>query len=136
MQRIDINLVVIQGRLCRDPELRYTAAQKPVCNFDIANNNRDHTYFIRCTAWDKLAETCNEYLHKGKEVLIEGKLRENKYEKDGDSRKYLYIQIREIKFLSGNTPADKKNDNPKQKVEKLANMKAENIDDDINDKPF
>ena len=72
------NQIVIVGNLGNDPEMRYTPSGSPVTGFSVAVNEsyvdrsgekRDDTTWFRVSAWNKLAETCNEYLSKGKMVL-------------------------------------------------------------------
>ena len=63
------------GHLGRDPEMRFTASAKAVTNFSMAvNDYHDNTMWVRVTTWDKLAESCNEYLSKGSLVYVEGRL--------------------------------------------------------------
>jgi single-strand DNA-binding protein len=91
-----LNKVQIIGRLGREPEMRYTSEGKPVTNFSVAtggkwtDNNgqeRDDTEWFRIEAWDRLAETCHQYLHKGDQVYIEGRLKTRKYtDKDNIER--------------------------------------------------
>jgi single-strand DNA-binding protein len=71
--------VLIVGHLGRDPELRYTPTGSPVCNFNVAANRKrkdgeDVVTWFRVTTWGNLAENCNEYLAKGRQVLVEGQL--------------------------------------------------------------
>jgi len=83
------NKVILMGNLTRDPELRYTPSGAPVCNFDLAVNRsyttqggerRDETCFITVVVWSKQAETCGEYLAKGRAVLVEGRLQQRSWE--------------------------------------------------------
>lgn len=76
--------VIIMGNLGRDPEMRYTPSGQPVTNFSVATNRRwtnadgtpgEETIWFRVTAWGKLGETCNQYLSKGRQVFVEGRLR-------------------------------------------------------------
>jgi single-strand DNA-binding protein len=76
--------VIIVGNLGRDPEMRYTPSGQPVTNFSVATNRRwtntdgtpgEETVWFRVTAWGKLGETCNQYLSKGRQVFVEGRLR-------------------------------------------------------------
>lgn len=76
--------IIIVGNLGRDPEMRYTPDGTPVTHFSVAANRRwtnpdgspgEETAWFRVTAWRRLAETCNQYLQKGRQVLIEGQLR-------------------------------------------------------------
>jgi len=70
--------LIIVGRLTRDPEMRYTPNGKAVTNFSLAVDDgfgeNKQTIFYRVTAWDKQAETCNQFLKKGNKALVEGKL--------------------------------------------------------------
>jgi len=75
--------IIIVGNLGRDPEMRYTPQGTPVTNFTVATNERwtdpegqqqERTTWFRVTAWRRLAETCAQYLTKGRQVLVEGRL--------------------------------------------------------------
>lgn len=101
---------VIVGNLGRDPEMRYLASGTPVCTFSVATSRRwtdadgtsqERTVWFRVTAWRKLAETCNQYLAKGRSVLVEGELTEPRpYEgKDGEWRASLDLNALNVKFL-------------------------------------
>ena len=71
--------IIIIGYLGRDPEMRYTPDGNPVTTFSMASSNRfgdrDETTWFRITVWGKQAETTNQYLRKGKRVLVEGRLK-------------------------------------------------------------
>ncbi len=71
--------IIIIGNLGRDPEMRYTPDGSPVTSFSVATSRRygekDETTWFRVTVWNKQAESCNQYLHKGSKVLVEGRLR-------------------------------------------------------------
>ncbi|HBO33513.1 MAG TPA: single-stranded DNA-binding protein [Anaerolineaceae bacterium] len=71
--------IIIIGNLGRDPEMRYTPEGNPVTSFSVATSRRysekEETTWFRVTVWGKQAETCNQYLHKGSKVLVEGRLR-------------------------------------------------------------
>jgi single-strand DNA-binding protein len=75
--------LTIVGNLGNDPEMRYTPSGVPVTRFSVATNrrwtspegdSREETVWFRVSAWRKLAETCNQYLSKGRQVLVEGRL--------------------------------------------------------------
>ena len=75
--------IIIVGNLGGDPEMRYTPAGQAVTNFSVAVNNRytgkdgntvDETNWFRISAWGRQAETCNQYLKRGSQVLVEGRL--------------------------------------------------------------
>jgi single-strand DNA-binding protein len=87
-----VNKVILVGKLGADPEMRYTAGGTAVCKFSLATNRRftgkdgqkqEKTEWHRIVAWAKLAEICGQYLAKGKEVYIEGRIEYGSYEKDG-----------------------------------------------------
>ncbi len=80
------NHVVLVGRLGADPQFRSTTTGKSVCNFNLATNRRDKdetTDWHRIELWDNLADIANRYLKKGSQVLIEGRIANDNYEKNG-----------------------------------------------------
>ena len=92
-----INKVILVGHLGRDPEVRYTQDGRPICNFTMATTEqwrdknsgerRDKTEWHRIVVFGKLAEICGEYLAKGRQVYIEGKLQTRKWQgQDGQDR--------------------------------------------------
>jgi len=123
----DLNSFIGIGRLTRDPELRYTPAGKAVCKFGIAinrtyrnqeGNNVDDVLFINIVSWGKQAETCSQFLKKGRRVAINGELRSNNWQdKDGNKRVSFEVNARTVQFLDllkdsgfaeqGNQPATK-----------------------------
>jgi len=106
---MSFNKIFIVGNLGRDPELRYTAQGTPVCSFSMATNERrkdkngemqDHTTWFRITLWNRLAETASQYLQKGKQVYIEGKLRVEEYvDRDGKPRHSLEVFATDMQFI-------------------------------------
>lgn len=100
-----MNKLILVGNLTKDPELRYTPNQIPVCNFDVAVNERrggqDSTTYFRVTAWQKQAENCAKYLSKGKKVFVSGPVSASAYESsDGSARAALNVTANEVEFLS------------------------------------
>ena len=103
-------LLTIIGRLGADPELRYTPAGVPVCSFDVAtdktwNNDQGQkqteTTWHRVTVWRKQAETCAQYLSKGKMVLVTGSVKANGYtNRNGQIAASLEVTADQVKFLS------------------------------------
>jgi single-strand DNA-binding protein len=92
-----VNKVILIGHLGRDPELRYTQGGTPVCSLNIAttraytnkNNDRvEETEWHRVTVWSKQAEHCNNYLSKGRQVYVEGRLQTRSYEDKEGVKKY------------------------------------------------
>ena len=104
----DVNKVFLAGRLTRDPELRYLPSGMPVCKLGLAvsrfykkdGEKREETLFINVTVWSKSAEYCNEYLRKGRPVLVEGQLRSNDFEdKSGQKRSVIEITAERVQQL-------------------------------------
>ena len=110
--------ITIVGNLGGDPEMRYTASGVPVTKFSVATNRRwtsadgnpgEETTWFRVSAWRGLAETCNQYLSKGRQVLVEGRLVPDKESggprvwtgNDGVARASYEVQAIDIKFLGG-----------------------------------
>lgn len=106
---MSFNKIIIVGNLGRDPELRYTAQGTPVCTFSMATNDRrkdrngetqDHATWFRITLWHRLAETASQYLQKGRQVYIEGRLRVEEYvDRDGKPRHSLEVFATDMQFL-------------------------------------
>lgn len=99
------NKVILIGNLTRDPEMKFTPAGKAVCTLGIAVNtgygDQKETLFINVVAWGKQAEACEKYLAKGKQVLVEGSLREQKWEKDGKKHSKFEINASAVQFMGG-----------------------------------
>ena len=103
------NKIIIVGYLGRDPEIRYTADGTPVCSFTVATTERkkdksgefqDSTTWFRVTVWRRQAEIANQYLSKGKQVYIEGRLSQSEYQdKDGNTRTTLEVTASDIQFI-------------------------------------
>jgi single-strand DNA-binding protein len=108
-----LNKVLIVGNLVKDPELRYTSTGVPVVNFKIASNKkfkdgfgnqREDVCYIGVAAWQKLAESCSQFLQKGSAVLIEGELRSRlKENEDGTKRSFVEIKASHVQFLDKRT---------------------------------
>ena len=103
--------IVLAGILGREPEMRYTPQGKPVTTFSVAVSDGfgDHkgTIWVRVTAWDKQAETCAQYLHKGSKVLVEGRLQYDDnggprlwQKKDGTQGASFEVTATTVRFLS------------------------------------
>ena len=111
-----INKVILVGRLGSDPEVRYTPDGTAVANFSIATSDewtykatgekKERTEWHRVVAWRKLGEICGEYLSKGRQVYVEGKLQTRSWEKDGVTRYSTEIIASDVQFLGGRNAAD------------------------------
>ena len=97
--------LTIVGNLGKDPEMKYTTDGKAVTTFSVAASNRkDETTWFRVTVFGQQAETCNQYLHKGSKVLVEGRLKPeiNVYQrKDGSYAASYDVTADTVRFLSG-----------------------------------
>ena len=102
------NVVIISGGLTRDPELKYTTNENPVCNFSIGTEtgwgDKKESSFFNCVAWKKTAELIAQYLKKGSQVVITGSLQQRRWEKDGEKKSVIEINVHNIEF--GAKPKD------------------------------
>jgi len=95
-----MNLVVLKGRLARDPEVRTTGTGKSVVDFTVAcDAGKDRQAdFINCTAWDKTAELVGKWFHKGKEILLRGSVKVSKYDTENGTRYKTYVLADRVEF--------------------------------------
>ena len=106
-----LNRVTLIGRLGTDPDLRSMQSGEAVCNFSVATSEtwkdkntgekKEKTEWHKVTAYRKLGEICGEYLKKGSQCYVEGKLQTRKYEKDGVTRYTTEIIADQVQFLGG-----------------------------------
>ena len=105
----DINHVVVVGRLTRDAELKYTASGQAVCKFSVAVNRRrkngeqweDEANYFDIVLWGRQGEALNQYLLKGKSVGVDGELRQDRWQQDGQNRSKIEIVANNIQLLGG-----------------------------------
>lgn len=104
-----MNIITITGNLGRDPEVRHTQSQVPVCNFSVAQTEsykdkagemQKNTTWFKVLAWNKLAENCDKFLAKGSKVLVTGKMTMRPWEKDGVNMESWEIVANNVEFLS------------------------------------
>jgi len=98
-----MNQINIIGNVTKDVELRETSTGRKVCTFNVAVNGRknDEPQFFRCTAWEKLAESCAQYLTKGKKVAVSGSIFLSEFTaKSGEKHATLEVNARDVEFLS------------------------------------
>jgi len=116
-----VNKAIIVGRLGKEPETRYTSGGSSVCNFSVATDEsykdksgerQKKTTWHRIVAFGKLAEICQQYLHKGSLVFIEGRIQTREWEKDGQKRTTTEIVANEMRMLG-----DKKRDEHDQRTD-------------------
>ena len=111
---LNINKVHISGNLTRDPELRHLPNNNPVCNFSMALNRKwkkdgqetQETTYIDCVAFGRRAEAISQYLAKGRQIYVEGRLRQERWE-DKEGRKCTKIGVVVDEFQFGDPPRDK-----------------------------
>ena len=118
------NKVVLAGYVSWNPKLRHTEGNKAVCSFGLATNRNwttesgekhEETDFHRIVAWGKLAEICNDYLAKGRKILVEGRLHTHSWtDNEGVERTETEIYIDEMVMLDSKLPAEAGKEEPKQ----------------------
>jgi single-strand DNA-binding protein len=104
---MSLNSVNIMGNLTRDPEIRYTPAGKAVGNLSIANNRVytkngekvQEVSFFDVEVWGPMAENCSKYLKKGSGIIVEGRLRQDRWEKDGKTQSRVRIAANNVHFM-------------------------------------
>ena len=129
---MSVNKVIILGRLGQDPELKYTSGGKAVCTFSVATSEswtdntgkkQEKTEWHKVVVWDKLAELCNQYLAKGRQAFIEGKITTRSWDdKDGVKRYTTEIQAHTVEFVGANpqnTESKTKNETASNEVKKV-----------------
>ena len=107
----DLNHVTLIGRLTRDAELKYTPGGLAISSFSIAVNRRrkngdqwvDEVSYFDINLYGKPAESLKQYLTKGKQVAVDGELRQDRWEKDGQNHSRVYIAANNVQLLGGNT---------------------------------
>ena len=103
-----MNKIIIIGNLGRDPEMRYSTSGNPMTSFTVADNRRytvageqrESTEWFNCTAFGRLADVCNQYLTRGQQVYIEGRLSSHQYDRrDGTTGFSLDVFVTEMQML-------------------------------------
>ncbi len=103
-----LNKVFLIGNLTRDPEVRYLPSGTAVADLRLAVNrkyktqqgeDKEETCFVGVSAWGRQAETCGQYLSKGSPVLVEGRLRYEEWEKDGQKNNRLTVTAERVQFM-------------------------------------
>ena len=110
----NFNKVLLMGNLTKDPELRYTPQGTAVVNLRLAVNRRfrnknqelkEEVCFITAVVWNKQAETCNQYLHKGSGIFVEGRLQSRSWEDNaGQKRNVIEVRAERVQFLGSAPP--------------------------------
>lgn len=138
-----VNKVILIGNLGKDPEVRYTADGKAVCNLGLATtrnwkgkdgDRQEETEWHRVVLFDRLAEIAGEYLKKGRPVYIEGRLRTRKWaDKDGTEKYTTEIYGESMQLLGGRDEGEAPRNSapPTRDTRTHGQMKRGNVDDDI-----
>lgn len=126
-----VNKAIIIGNLGKDPEVRFTQGGQACAKFSVATSEKwtdkkgekhEATEWHNIVVWGKQAETCGEYLSKGRQVYVEGRIATREYDdKDGNKRRVTEIIARDVRFLGGGG---------KQDGERKRTQPGERIDDD------
>ena len=130
-----MNKVVLTGRLVRDAELSHIASTAtPKMSFSIAvernyqkDKNNKKVDFINCEMIGKHTENLCQYVTKGKQILVEGELNIDNYEKDGEKRSFTKVKVDRLEFLGGATTEKKANTNTLE----FTDFQEVNDDEDI-----
>lgn len=105
----NLNLVLLIGNLTKDVEVRYTPKGTAVSELGMAVNRtwitsdgekKDEVCFANVTVWGKLAEICGKNLRKGSSIFVEGRLKFDQWEKDGEKRSALKVEAEKVQFLN------------------------------------
>ncbi len=105
----DINSVTLVGRLTRDAELKYTGGGTAVCKMSIAVNRsrksgdqwQEEAHFFDIVVWGRQGEAIHQYLTKGKQIAVQGELRQNRWEQNGQQRSKVEINAQNVQLLGG-----------------------------------
>ena len=122
----DTNKVILIGRAVFDPQMRYTPNGTAVTSFTLANNSshgsgdnkKESVSYFDCVAWSKAAEIITEYLKKGKQILITGRLNQRSWkDSDGNNKSKIEIVVEEFQFIGGKDDSTKSDHKPEPKPE-------------------
>ena len=135
-----MNKAILIGRTTADIELKYTASTTAVCNFTLAVNRRfkaedgsKKTDFINCVAWNKTAEILSQYVKKGNQLAIEGRIETRTYQaKDGSTRYVTEILVETFDFIGSKNDTNTQEYSREQEVTPYDFNKNENTQPDIN----
>lgn len=135
-----VNKVILLGRLTKDPEMRYMTNGEAVTNFTIATSEQwkdksgekqEKTEFSNCVAYRKLAEIITEYIKKGSQLYVEGKLQTRKWEKDGVTRYTTEIIVNEMTMLGGKSASSEQAEKPARQDAAPKSSGIDGFEDDI-----
>ena len=107
---VSVNKVILAGNLTRDPEVRYTPKGTAVGEFGLAINDtyktqdgtlKETVTYVDIEVWGRQAETCKQYLTKGRSVLVDGQLKFDQWESEGQKKSKLRVRADRVQFLGG-----------------------------------
>ena len=138
-----MNKVFLIGRLTADPELRYTSSNLPVASFSLAVNRsftsqsgEREADFINIVVWNKQAENCKNYLNKGSQVAIDGRIQVSKYQdQSGQNRYRTEVVANNVQFLDTKASREQRVENNSVNPYNLGEQKEVNLNDSPDD-PF
>jgi single-strand DNA-binding protein len=145
-----VNKCQIIGNLGADPKMAYTQTGVAVCNFSVAlpevwndkdGNKQERVEWARVSVWGKQGELCGEYLSKGRQVYVEGKLKTTEYEKNGEKRYSTQIVASSVQFLGSKddakkTPSSDAYSGSRPKSQQQSDEPPAHHDEQIDDVPF
>jgi single-strand DNA-binding protein len=136
-----VNQVILMGRLTRDPEQRTTNTGKTIVSFSIAvdrGGQDDTADFFNINAWEKLGELVMQYLSKGRRVLVQGRLRQDRWDDKETGKKQSRVEITasDVTFLDGPSDSARQSDGPVASSADKGKKSEDVIIEDIDDKPI
>lgn len=141
----DTNKVILIGRAVSDPQLRYTPNGTSVASFTLANNSsygsgdnkKESVSYIDCVAWSKAGEIITEYLKKGKQILVSGRLNQRSWsDSDGNKKSKIEIVVEEFQFIGGKDDSTKSDHKAESKPGKSVHEEPGSDPFDDADLPF
>ena len=150
---IGVNKVTLLGNLGADPETKKTTSGQSITLFNLATSNawtnregqrQEHTEWHRIVVWGKLAETCAEYLSKGRKAYVEGRLQTRSWEDDKGQKRYTTEVVAfQVLFLGGNPSSEKRSERSEYSSSSYSSepvfdseSSSENSEKSANDIPF
>jgi len=136
-----VNQVILMGRLTRDPEQRTTNTGKIIVSFSIAvdrGGQDDTADFFNINAWEKLGELVMQYLTKGRRVLVQGRLRQDRWDDKESGKKQSRVEVTatDVTFLDGPSDGARQSDSPSASSSSKSKPTDDIVIEDIDDKPI
>jgi len=135
----DIVSVFAIGRLTKDAELRYTSGGLAIAKFSIACNSRskkgdqwiDEASFFEVSVFGKSAETLNQYLIKGKQIAVQGRLKQERWESDGQNHSKIVINADSVQLLGGDKNTQGSAQNARNSPSRVSESYSDGFESDI-----